>query len=143
MSRVDYWQELAHFTRAEFNEPDKMNEAFIRKLDAYRSHFGRPFKILESYATTGHLPGSYHYQGLAVDMRLLDNSGQALDLDEHLVLAMGAPFGGIGIYTWSPNGVFVHFDDRPYYERRRIWVCRDKGKYEPFSAQFLVDFLGK
>ena len=138
----DFWPSLRFFKRTEgFGNPDKMNEAFMRKLDDFRAYSGYPFKILEGYASSGHAPNSYHYQGLAVDMRLVDSKGEALGVDEHLVLAMRAPFGGIGIYTWSPMGPFLHFDDRPFHDRRRIWVCRDKGKYEPFSAEFLHSAL--
>lgn len=133
-----FWDDLSYFRPTEgFGDPDKMNEAFMRKLDAFRGSLSHQIKILEGYATNGHAENSYHYQGLAVDCRLLDKKGHISSLADHIIAAMKSPFGGIGIYTWSPIGPFLHLDDRLIYERRRIWVCQVKGRYETLSEQFL------
>jgi uncharacterized protein YcbK (DUF882 family) len=137
------WLQLKHFKITEnWGDPEKMDPGFLRKLDAFRASVGYPFEVHEGYATSGHAIGSYHYKGMAVDGRFT-HQGKALSLEEHIAIAMKAPFGGIGIYTWSHNGPFLHLDDRPIDDRRRVWVCEQAGQYSPFSGQFLLNHLSK
>lgn len=134
----DVWSELKHFKKSEnWGDPDKMDPAFLIKLDRFRGWIGHSFKVNEGYAADGHAPNSYHYRGMAVDGRFMDGN-RPLSLEEHIAICMKAPFGGIGIYTWSKNGVFVHFDDRLIDFRRSIWICEQQGQYSPLSGNFIV-----
>lgn len=122
-----------------------MDPAFLIKLDKFRGHVGElfrdvSFKVHEGFATSGHSANSYHYKGLAVDGRFWRN-GKPLSIADHMAIAMISPFGGVGIYTWSPNGAFLHFDDRIIENKRAVWACASEGKYEPFSGQFLSKSL--
>lgn len=138
----DVWSQLKFFRRNEsWGDPDFMDPAFLIKLDRFRGHAGDliggvSFKVHEGYATKGHSSNSYHYKGLAVDGRFWRN-GKPLSFEDHMALAMISPFGGVGIYTWSTNGTFLHFDDRIIESKRSVWVCETEGKYMPFSGQFL------
>lgn len=120
-----------------------MDSAFLRRLDYFRAFVNLTFEVHEGYATTGHAPGSYHYKGMAVDGRFVSRKGWPVSLAETIAIAMRAPFGGIGIYTWSKNGTFLHFDDRPIHDRRSVWVCEKPGQYLPISEQFLLNHLSK
>lgn len=137
------WDELKYFKRDEkWGDPDKMDPAFLILLDKFRGVIGHSFTVNEGFAADGHAPNSFHYQGRAVDGRFI-NRGRVLSIEEHISIAMKSPFGGIGIYTWSPNGPFVHFDNRPIDNYRRVWVCEKKGQYSSFSGHFLSQHLSK
>jgi len=65
---------LRHFKPSEFNEPDKMNPAFLNWLDLIRDRCGVPFKITSSYRNQDN---SLHGLGMAVDIHSRDwNAGQ-------------------------------------------------------------------
>jgi uncharacterized protein YcbK (DUF882 family) len=129
--------DLKHFKPAEFKSPEKMDHWFLRQLDQWRDITLKScnFTITESYAKDGHSEDSYHYKGQAVD-GYISFQGKRLSTVEQFILAMRSPFHGIGIYTWSPNGCFLHLDCRPTFERK-IWVCEKKGTYENLNASFL------
>jgi len=130
--------DLKHFKPNEFNCPEKMDHWFLRQLDQFRDIVLKDyqFKITASYATTGHSEDSYHYKGQAVDGYITVLGGIRLSAVEQFILAMRSPFHGIGIYTWSPNGAFLHLDCRPTFERK-IWVCEKPGEYRNLNASFL------
>ncbi len=142
----DIWPRLRHFTRNEnWGDPDRMDADFLLQLDAFRGYVGHPFTLTTpAFAKTGHSSDSYHYKGRAVDGRFLRmGTREPFGLAECLYLAMIAPFGGIGIYTHSPNGVFFHFDNRDIHERRKVWVCERPGEYHNISDDHLKKYLQK
>lgn len=138
------WDSFKHFKKTErWGDPDKMNLEFVKMLDDFRDHIKTPITILEGYATYGHVSQSQHYLGRAADLRIQNNdTKKPLSAAEHLILSMRSPFTGIGIYTWSPNGPFVHWDNRPLTDgERKIWVSTQKGQYLPISKEFLEKVL--
>lgn len=133
------WALLKYFSIKEnWGDPSKMNANFLLKLDRFRGAVGQPFDLTTpAYTTYGHSDGSYHYRGLAVDGRFVDaKTRKPLTLAEHILIALKAPFNGVGIYTWSPKGTFLHLDDRKSDERK-IWVSDKQGKYENLSSDWL------
>lgn len=133
------WVLLRHFSKGErWGDPEKMDSNFVIKLDSFRGEIAKPFVLtVEAYAKDGHSENSYHYKGLACDGRFIDPvTRQALPLIEQVMIALKAPFNGVGIYTYHQNGPFLHFDDRNSAERK-IWVCRSKGVYENLTPEFL------
>lgn len=127
--------DLKFFSEKEFQFPEKMDHWFLRQLDQYRTLVNIPFKITEDFATTGHEINSMHYRGRAVDGHFQTEDGVRLSAIDQLLLAIKSPFFGIGIYTWSPNGAFLHLDNRSSFDRK-IWVCEEKGKYRNLDAAF-------
>lgn len=117
-----------------------MDPFFLKKLDAWRGTLPSLSFVLTTpaYSTKGHSENSYHYRGQAVDGRLIEKAtGRVLSAFEHFVIAMKSPFGGIGLYTWSKRGPFIHLDYRPYFAERKIWVCLKQGVYENLSENFI------
>jgi len=132
------WNKFRHFRRSEaWGDPDRMNIGFVYELDQFRDAVRKRFVVTRGFATTGHATDSYHYKGRAVDGRFVDEDGVSLSLAEHIAICMQAPFNGIGIYTYSPNGTFVHFDNRLSQFRRVIWVCNEPGVYRPITESFV------
>lgn len=134
------WEKLEHFSYKEaWGDPDRMDHNFLCLLDLYRECVGTPFRVTCGYALDGHSPNSWHYKGRAVDGRFLDSHGHALCLGDQIALAMRSPFTGIGIYTHSANGPFLHFDNRPLEGERKVWVCTKPGVYQPLSQHFFKE----
>jgi uncharacterized protein YcbK (DUF882 family) len=134
----DIWGNLKHFSKDEaWGDPERMNHSLLLQLDYFREASGVPFVVTNGFDTSGHVTNSYHYSGRAVDGRFVEKSGKVLSLREHIILALKSPFGGIGIYTWSARGPFVHFDNRNILGERKIWVCEKQGSYTPFTSEFL------
>lgn len=133
------WDNLKHFKRTEaWGNPDKMDPNFLILLDYFREVVGVPFIITSGWASSGHAENSFHYKGRAVDGRFVDKEGKALSLSDQFVLAMRSPFTGIGIYTWSARGTFLHFDNRSVLGERKIWTCEEKGRYANLNGDFLL-----
>lgn len=143
MGAEDIWNRLNYFSRQErWGDPDKMDPDFLLQLDNFRAVIAKPFSLLCGYESSGHAENSYHYKGRAVDGRFLDlETREALSLEEHLLIALRAPFGGVGIYTWGSGGPFLHLDNRLATHDRKIWVSTEKGKYENLSLSFLKHIL--
>lgn len=57
--------DLRYFRASEFAEPDKMDRAFLRKLDSIRASAAVPLFVTSSYRDG---PGSAHHLGCAVDV---------------------------------------------------------------------------
>lgn len=135
------FDQLKYFKRSEnFGDPDKMNPDFLLELDNFRSTLSCQIRILCGFAISGHAVDSYHYRGRAVDCRLIKD-GAPLSISEHILIAIKAPFGGVGIYTHSPNGPFLHLDNRLATYDRKIWVCEKEGEYQNLSLEFLRKYL--
>ena len=112
-----------------------MDHWFLKQLDEYRAIIDVPFIITEDFAATGHANNSFHYRGRAVDGHF-EKNGKRLSAVAQLILALQSPFHGIGIYTWSENGAFLHLDNRSTFERH-IWICETKGVYRNLDLDFL------
>ena len=63
--RLEEYLGLHHFNSGEFNEPEKMDTEFIRKLDKARAIADVPFKITSSFREGDE---KTHGLGLAVDI---------------------------------------------------------------------------
>jgi uncharacterized protein YcbK (DUF882 family) len=139
---MEIWDQLTHFRKQEaWGDPDKMDHDFLIQLDNFRGHVNHAFRVLCGFDTEGHVKNSYHYIGRAVDGRFLNMEGEPLSLKEHLMIVLGSPFGGAGIYTWSPNGTFLHLDNRPAQFNRKIWICEEKGIYRNLDEAFIQKAL--
>lgn len=136
--------DLKHFKPKEFTSPERMDYWFLRQLDQFRDLIlkDHTFTVTASFASEGHSENSYHYRGQAVDGYISSPDGKRLSAVEHLIYALRSPFHGIGIYTWSPNGAFLHLDCRPTFERK-IWTCEKKGEYLNLNSPFLGRILSQ
>lgn len=134
------WAKLKYFTPDEdWGDVEKMDENFVTMLDQWRGFCGFPFHLTTpAYATSGHAENSFHYKGRAADGRFIEpRTKMPLTLKQHILFAILSPFNGVGIYTWSKNGPFLHVDNRVTAGRRQIWVCEKAGQYEPLTMAFL------
>ena len=104
---------MKYFRREEFNcthtNKNKMNDAFLEKLDQLREECGFPFRITSGYRDETHpnearkeKPGT-HNQGIAADIAV-SNGFERMNI-VHNALKLG--FGGIGVAKG-----FVHVDTR-------------------------------
>jgi uncharacterized protein YcbK (DUF882 family) len=131
--------ELRNFREAEFRYPDKMDPVFLHQLDEFRSLIDAQFIVTEDFAVNGHANASLHYRGRAVDGHF-EKNGKRLSAIEQLFLALKSPFNGIGIYTWSENGAFLHLDNRSTFDRH-IWTCEHKDVYKPLNLDFIKKII--
>lgn len=121
---MDY--ESKYFKRSEFDAPGdpnsglRMNPWLVKYLDELREMTGHPIIIHENggFSFTGHIDGSYHYQGMAADFHFL--WGLPFSEQARRIFNLGK-FGGIGIYPeWNHPG--FHVDIRSGFQ---IWVKRN------------------
>ena len=120
----DFWSTVQYFGRHEFackcgrcgGYPVEPDEAFIRKLDAFRERVGEPVYVNSGIRcpehnadpTVGGASDSRHLYGDAADIRCLNKTPRELyDIADELF-----PAGGVGLYSWG-----VHIDDRGYRAR--------------------------
>lgn len=112
---------LKHFKRDEFvcshTGKERMNYAFLQRLDELREHCGFPFRITSGYRDKTHpiearktKPGT-HSEGIAADIACTDSWHRFLIVS--WALSMG--FTGIGIAH-----TFVHVDTRD--DEARLWT---------------------
>jgi uncharacterized protein YcbK (DUF882 family) len=142
---MDVWGKLKHFSKSEnWGDPEKMDPEFLIQLDDFRHVIDKPCVLTcAAFANQGHSDQSYHYKGRAADVRFIDpTTREPLTLREHIFIAMKAPFGGVGIYTWSAMGPFLHLDNRVAEYERKIWVSKKEGQYENLSVEFLERSFG-
>jgi zinc D-Ala-D-Ala carboxypeptidase len=101
------------FTKKEFDcqhtSENRMEQAFLDKLDALREHCGFPFVITSGYRSPDHpleavkeIPGT-HAQGIAADIKIT-NSAHRYSIIKG---ALEHGFTGLGV-----AGDFVHLDTR-------------------------------
>ncbi len=113
----DFWSTVTYFGRHEFackcgrcgGYPVEPDEAFIRKLDAFRERVGEPvyvnsgIRCPEHNEAVGGAVQSRHLYGDAADIRCLNKTPRELyDIADELF-----PNGGVGLYGWG-----IHVDDR-------------------------------
>lgn len=84
----------------------KINIRALNNLQKLRYHWNKPIQILSGYrseshnAAVGGAPNSYHLQGRAFDIPILD--------ENFILLAQSCGFRGIGRYA-----TFTHIDTGP------------------------------
>ena len=104
---------MKYFNIAEFNcqhtGENRMEQAFLDKLDALREHCGFPFVITSGYRSPDHpleagkeIPGT-HAQGIAADIKIT-SSAQRYSIIKG---ALEHGFTGLGV-----AGDFIHLDTR-------------------------------
>lgn len=120
------WSTVKYFKPEEFGDTeaqDNIHSTLVWLLDKFREVVGRPIKIHEAWAKSGHSANSYHYKGEAVDLHI-----EGLSLWEQFFAAL--KFGvwrGIGIYPfWHDKG--LHLDIRKQ-DMPIIWYEDHKGNY--------------
>ena len=131
--RSEDWKKLKYFKKTEnWGDPNKINFALLKRLDALRGEIGRCFVTSGTNGT--HLPGSQHYLGRAVDFIPIDfnkkiRQGKLHGLD--LIFAVRRfPFTGIGLYFfWNYRGqkvIGIHVDNRVQKRgeyRQALWMA--------------------
>lgn len=135
---MDINSELVHFSTSEFppNTVDKMNPAYLHRLDFFRSELGRPVypsPLVDGWIRTDGSKTSRHFIGECSNERLSD-AGDVFpecDLFYALIIAIKCGFTGIGLYfDTSFRGKkkpMMHLDTRP--GGTVIWTRID-GKYK-------------
>ena len=108
----DFWHDLRHFRQEEFNEPGKMEETFLRKLDLARIEAGFPFRINSSWRHPDNDLAGNHGRGLAVDVSCRSSTARFQILRG--LLAVG--FKRIGLYSNH-----IHVDTNPDKVQSVIW----------------------
>ena len=115
----DFWSAVTYFGRHEFackcgrcgGYPVEPDEAFIRKLDAFRERVGEPVYVNSGIRcpehnadpTVGGASDSRHLYGDAADIRCDDKTPRELyDIADEMF-----PNGGVGLYSWG-----IHVDTR-------------------------------
>ena len=104
---------MKFFTAEEFDcqhtGENRMEQAFLDKLDALREHCGFPFVITSGYRSPDHpleavkeIPGT-HAQGIAADIKIT-SSAQRYSIIKG---ALEYGFTGLGV-----AGDFIHLDTR-------------------------------
>ena len=104
---------MKFFTAEEFDcqhtGENRMEQAFLDKLDALREHCGFPFVITSGYRSPDHpleavkeIPGT-HAQGIAADIKIT-SSAQRYSIIKG---ALEHGFTGLGV-----AGDFIHLDTR-------------------------------
>ena len=104
---------MKYFNIAEFDcqhtGENRMEQAFLDKLDALREHCGFPFVITSGYRSPDHpleavkeIPGT-HAQGIAADIKIT-SSAQRYSIIKG---ALEHGFTGLGV-----AGDFIHLDTR-------------------------------
>lgn len=104
---VDDFMSIDHFTEREVRDLGedftKIQYPLLFTLDNLRGALDTPF-IIHCIASGGHVEGSYHYKGMAVDGHFIND----INPNHVLQAALDYGFTGIGQYTWG-----WHFDLRP------------------------------
>lgn len=135
------WKEIKHFKKQDaWGDPSLMSKALILELDRFREHIKTP--ILVTCGTQGkHAVGSYHYEGLAVDV--VFPRVEKCDLPEIVMASFRFKFTGIGVYSnWKYHDTVIggmHLDLRPG-NVRSMWMGVD-GHYIGLSFKNLSDYF--
>ena len=104
---------MNYFNKAEFDcqhtGENRMEQAFLDKLDALREACGFPFVITSGYRSPDHpieavkeIPGT-HAQGIAADIKITNSAHRYTIIRE----ALAHGFTGLGV-----AGDFIHVDTR-------------------------------
>lgn len=140
------WKNIKHFSKSEFNSPEKMSYAHIKRLDKFRDNILTSVNITSDYRES---ETSMHGKGIATDIVF-----PKMPLDKLYYLYLEAErhnFTGIGIYPhWyygSKDNIIggLHLDSRPPENGRGSrWICIMKdGKqvYLPFTWENMTRYV--
>lgn len=105
------WQSLRFFSREEFNQPEKMDYGFMRKLNHARHLADFPFHITSSYRDDDR--SSAHYTGKAVDVAVWSSQQRYAIVQA----AMEAGISRIGVYDRH-----VHLDEVDSRPQLVLWI---------------------
>lgn len=105
---------------------ENMQDDFLVSLYRFRVAMDIPMIVHEAYATSGHAPNSYHYQGRALDFHFKYKN---IPLRRVVVAAITSGLYGIGFYPWwSPYPGGFHLDNRSA-SKFNIWNKTESGIY--------------
>jgi hypothetical protein len=101
-------KQLAYLTADKLSQWEHLDFWIAKALDTALPYLGK-IQITETFATSGHAPNSYHYQGKAIDFKPL-----SLPLWHCYLILKAIGVRGIGI---DPGQKLIHIDARmiPYY----------------------------
>jgi uncharacterized protein YcbK (DUF882 family) len=89
---------------------ENMQDDFLMRLYRFRIAMDNPMIVHAGYATAGHSPNSFHYQGRAIDFHFRYNPVPTRKI---IVTAIKCGLHGIGFYPfWSPYPGGMHIDNR-------------------------------
>lgn len=137
----DQFTGIRHFTPDEWQPIEPLSAALVAEIDAWRDWLGRPVLIHEAFAVDGHVNGSQHAEGIAVDLHV-----DGLDVwDQWLAAERWPAFRGIGVYPFMKSTLYpagwthpgLHLDLRlaPYRAR---WYRDGDGAYHDLDAVALA-----
>lgn len=139
---VTDWARVEFFDRAEWKaDPDRVQSEVVYMMDEMRKASGRPITIHEAWGPDGHVEGSAHYQGWAVDFHFV---GWSL-LDQWL-FAERFPWEGIGLYPhWNRPGLHVDLrrEAKEHRHLGRRWWRDAKGVYRAVDRSLLKLLLSR
>ena len=101
------WSEIVDHSVNPFN----IKFPLMKRLDQLRTELGKPI-ILLHLDTGRHVPRSYHYKGMAADVKI-----KGVPKNKILQKAIDVGFRGIGVYS-----TFWHFDVR---DKCALWTRKD------------------
>lgn len=141
---ADQFRSVRHFTVAEWQPIEPLSATLVYAVDAWREWLGRPVFIHDAFATDGHVQGSEHAEGLAVDLHV-----EGLNVwDQWLAAERWSLFQGIGVYPfrrsllhpegWEHPG--LHLDVRATTIRAR-WYRDGQGTYHELDGPALARLL--
>lgn len=121
---MDFWNDIVHFTPSEWSEdPSRVDPQLVRMLDRVRCEAGVAIHVHTAWSPSGHVAGSLHGQGKAVDFHFAP--GMTPVAEFALLTAFG--FRGIGLYPeWTPRHGW-HVDLRA--GKTRLFWTRRNGRY--------------
>lgn len=143
---VDQFKTVRHFTPAEWQPLEGLSPDLVYAVDAWREWHGHPFIVHDAFSLDGHLPGSQHALGLAVDGHI---PGLSI-WDQWLLAEQWPAFTGIGVYPFMRSTLYadgwthpgVHLDIRPSAQRVR-WYRDGDGRYHGLNAVALARLVGQ
>ena len=131
------WKDFKYFSPLErWGNPKKIRYELVAKLEKLREFIKNPIVI--HCGTQGkHVPGSYHYKGMAVDCH-----AEGISLIDFYLMAERFNFGGIGIYSWWHPSGGLHLDIRDTEYGAR-WASDKEGRYIALDESFFKKILCK
>lgn len=128
------WGLIRHFTPGEFpHDSTKVDHRLLLALDAYREFVNRPVIIHVAWDNDDHVPGSQHYQGIAVDCHVI---GMSL-FEMWTAAERFQVFTGIGVYPyWDTPGLHLDIRSLPVpmtLNAGARWWRDAKGDYHSFQ----------
>lgn len=135
---------VKHFTPDEWQPIEPLDPALVYAVDAWRDWLGRPVWIHDAFALSGHVRGSEHAEGIAVDLHV-----EGLSVWDQWLAAERCPaFRGIGLYPFMQSLLYpdgwthpgLHLDIRPGPLRAR-WYRDGDGQYRELDGSALARLL--